>query len=61
MYSLPLIETSEDCAKVSTSEERQSFVEKLDQAQIKNMQADKDIEEIAMVLWCPSLFVSSAL
>ncbi|KAF7820857.1 uncharacterized protein G2W53_026312 [Senna tora] len=55
------IETSEDCAKVSTSEERQSFVENLDQAQIKNMQADKDIEKIAMVLRCPSLFVSKAL
>ncbi|KAF7820763.1 uncharacterized protein G2W53_026218 [Senna tora] len=57
MYSLPLIETSEDCAKVSTSDERQSFVENLDQAQNKNMQADKDIEKIAMVLRCPSLFV----
>ncbi|KAF7820864.1 uncharacterized protein G2W53_026319 [Senna tora] len=81
------IETSEDCVKVSTSEERQSFVENLDQviyvyqiafsswlevgwigwrpcifqAQIKNMQADKDIEKIAMVLRCPSLFVSKAL
>ncbi|KAF7820876.1 uncharacterized protein G2W53_026331 [Senna tora] len=74
MYSLPLIETSRNCAKVSTSEERQSFVQNLDQviyvyqivfssrpevgwigwkpcifqAQIKNMQADKDIEKIAM-------------